>query len=408
MAIQFDCPYCTATMRVPDAVMGTIGRCPKCETSLRVPVVEIPDVRAASMTASGAASPTIEAQSPSWADETRELPRIPAAAAKAAHPFADDRDEPRPPASSAGTSLFGNDEPEGRTAAPIDNATAMRMRRDRPRVRGWMWVSLAFVVAAIGIGAAFWWQQKSNPVYTARGEVLAETSLSSVIPQKEIDIPEADWAAIKKALEQSPADLRSPQMNITFESAPRGIKVGLKPGRNRELVAVPIRDVPELVEASSSTNQAMREPRRKALAESLGEMSAQIQSATRAGKPADLSNFGVSVGVTGLGGPLGFACHAVIDRNAYACVFEDREGRLYFLVPTGATDFVIRPREAGNAAQVLPPRLQVHVTVSRGDVETKSNQKPDGDEKLKSDKEPTTDQTASEPEGDSEPASTDQ
>jgi hypothetical protein len=393
MAVQFDCPYCTATMRVPDAAMGTIGRCPKCETSLRVPVVE---VSAAAQTFPGLAAPL--AQSPSWADETTELPRVVPVPAKSGFPFADERDAPRsggtPP--RGGSALFPIDEEEPvRPAAPLDSATAMRMRRASPRSRGWLWISMTFLVAAAGIGATFWWQKMSNPVYAAQGEALAETTLSSVVAQKEVEIPDADWAAIQKSLQQAPADLRSPQMNVTFEHSPRGIKIGLTPGRNSELVSVPYRDIPELVEASSSTNLALREPRRKALSESLAQMSAQIQAATAAGRPVDLSAFGNSVGVAGLGGPLGFACHAVIDRSAYPCVFEDRDGKLYFLVPAGSTDFVIRPREAGNAAEVLPPRLQVQVTVSRTSVETKAKQNPDTGDETRSDAESARNRTGS-------------
>ena len=37
MAIEFDCPYCTAAIRVNDTAAGKRGACPKCGTSLIVP-----------------------------------------------------------------------------------------------------------------------------------------------------------------------------------------------------------------------------------------------------------------------------------------------------------------------------------------------------------------------------------
>ena len=45
MAIQFNCPYCTAPIRVGDEAAGKVGKCPKCATKLRVPapVVERPE-----------------------------------------------------------------------------------------------------------------------------------------------------------------------------------------------------------------------------------------------------------------------------------------------------------------------------------------------------------------------------
>ena len=61
MAIEFDCPYCTATIRVPDAYGGKQGRCPKCDTRLLVPLV----VRPGSTTVPDASSSPITAnQSP--------------------------------------------------------------------------------------------------------------------------------------------------------------------------------------------------------------------------------------------------------------------------------------------------------------------------------------------------------
>ncbi|MFN9719286.1 MAG: hypothetical protein ACK58L_11355, partial [Planctomycetota bacterium] len=43
MAIEFNCPYCTAAIRVPDAYGGKQGRCPKCDTRLLVPTIQRPD-----------------------------------------------------------------------------------------------------------------------------------------------------------------------------------------------------------------------------------------------------------------------------------------------------------------------------------------------------------------------------
>src|SRR5712691_6192985 len=37
MAIQFNCPYCTATIQVPDHAAGKKGTCPQCRTKLVVP-----------------------------------------------------------------------------------------------------------------------------------------------------------------------------------------------------------------------------------------------------------------------------------------------------------------------------------------------------------------------------------
>ncbi|MFV0442325.1 MAG: hypothetical protein ACK5Q5_02005 [Planctomycetaceae bacterium] len=42
MAIQFQCPNCSATIRVPDEASGKIGQCPKCGARLQVPKIAPP------------------------------------------------------------------------------------------------------------------------------------------------------------------------------------------------------------------------------------------------------------------------------------------------------------------------------------------------------------------------------
>ncbi|MEJ7595682.1 MAG: hypothetical protein WKF77_29580, partial [Planctomycetaceae bacterium] len=56
MAIEFNCPYCTATIRVPDAYAGKQGRCPKCDTKLLIPSVPLPNQPASSQ------RPVVQAQ----------------------------------------------------------------------------------------------------------------------------------------------------------------------------------------------------------------------------------------------------------------------------------------------------------------------------------------------------------
>jgi predicted Zn finger-like uncharacterized protein len=42
MAIEFQCPYCTAMIRVGDDAAGKRGKCPKCATTLMVPRPQAP------------------------------------------------------------------------------------------------------------------------------------------------------------------------------------------------------------------------------------------------------------------------------------------------------------------------------------------------------------------------------
>ena len=42
--LQFSCPYCTASVKVPDSASGKLGACPKCGTKIRIPSVPVPPV----------------------------------------------------------------------------------------------------------------------------------------------------------------------------------------------------------------------------------------------------------------------------------------------------------------------------------------------------------------------------
>jgi len=359
MAIQFDCPYCTATMQVPDSVMGTIGRCPKCGTRLRVPVIEIPAVRARPSELDDL-FPEPSPEPAAGEAETQELPRIrtprPAAPAAAV----------QEPAIGLPGFLIGAEE----TPEPpsVDDVTAALQRRALRGNRGWIWVTAAFVLAAAGIGLGYWWQSQKNVVHSLAGEMVSQSSVTSVISQRDFKLPDADWANIRKSLEQKPADLRSRQMEIRLESAPRGIKVVLKPGKDGELIAVPLLETPGLAELIRENFQALDQPRKTELQEALSRLSKVIEEATAAGRPPDLSEFGMSVGVNSLIGPVGFHTHAMVGHSAFPCVFEDRDGRAYYLVPPGTEAFVVRPKTGASGDSLLPEGLQVRVTVERKEV----------------------------------------
>ncbi|MFG0331988.1 MAG: hypothetical protein ACF8TS_01375, partial [Maioricimonas sp. JB049] len=58
MAIQFNCPDCTSSIRVGDEAAGKIGRCPKCDQRLRVPQVTPPPAPSPAEPAAAAPAPT--------------------------------------------------------------------------------------------------------------------------------------------------------------------------------------------------------------------------------------------------------------------------------------------------------------------------------------------------------------
>ncbi len=71
MAIQFQCPRCTAVVKVADSAAGKIGRCPQCQSPVRVPEIVPPPAQAGS----SAAAPPPESPSPPE-PSPREVPLV--------------------------------------------------------------------------------------------------------------------------------------------------------------------------------------------------------------------------------------------------------------------------------------------------------------------------------------------
>ena len=148
MAIQFNCPYCTAAIQVPDASAGKLGRCPKCETRLRIPSIAPPEPAAPAPPA--AAVPPPQPPAPTTANPARPLlldtsavfvmpPQEPAIAPPAPPPSWEAAPPPAPTA--APPQVLGKPE----TPAPADLEAARaefaegQQNLNRPYVPGTGW-----------------------------------------------------------------------------------------------------------------------------------------------------------------------------------------------------------------------------------------------------------------------------
>lgn len=82
MAIEFSCPMCSSTIRVPDAASGKKGTCPACHSKLKVPVVNMPGAAPPAPPVESAAGRTksSSAKKASKATETDNKASAPAAA----------------------------------------------------------------------------------------------------------------------------------------------------------------------------------------------------------------------------------------------------------------------------------------------------------------------------------------
>lgn len=366
MAIEFNCPYCKALIRVPDSAGGGKGKCPKCATRMTVPKVSAPK---------RGAPPPVEQAVLFAAPPAKESPL----ARTAAPPVVDDvsdpftgvgpevLEEPDPaaPFEFPAASEPQPDEPSDDAArSPVRSKASLGRKVARKVSRG-LWL-IPVVIALVLCGGFGWyaWQQYQSE--QLGGELIAETA-------DELELPPAlvekwsikqepdDVQAVLIDLEKSPVPLKSSLMEIELRGSSRGVFVHLKVGQSARFYRVDVSGNPPLAKYLSK-HAANFEQRRMEEIEQVATAFA-IEYRKVIAKKADqssLTGFRNTLALPALVRGLGHQVVATYGRTIYPCVYEDRVGALYFLLPPDAKAFEISGRE-DNGAVLFPARYKVKV-----------------------------------------------
>lgn len=307
MAIEFDCPYCTATIRVPDAYGGQQGRCPKCDTRLLVPMVvrpgntTVPDASALPATASNPAAPN--------------EPQLPEAV------FAI-----RPPSPTA----------------------AIRRRRTRRRPSRALVIGmpvLCFLVLLAGIFFSI-----TNSLPELNGELTAKRVDEQTLPAVLISwvdtgLSPDDQQTLKDFLKNTPETLTSEVMTCRLVGTDDGIEVLLTSSVKNEWYAVDTTSSKPLALWLKRERAALNGKRLNLLHTGLAAY-CRDKLAQIGGEPLAIDAITVrdNVGINACCDALGFAVQAVTDNQIVPCSYEDSKGALYFCLPKGIQSFQIKGR----------------------------------------------------------------
>jgi hypothetical protein len=329
MAIEFDCPYCTATIRVPDAYGGKEGRCPRCDTRLLVPTV----LRPGQSTAPGSESPT--------------APPIAAGAA----PGTDDAFviRPAPPTSA------------------IPRRTRARRRPSRALVIG---IPVLCFLVLIGIIAV----QLTSSLPELSGELVAQRMAEKTLPGiivkwSETGLSEEDQETLKKALETHPETLASQVLTCRLIGTEEGIQIKSTAGEDSAWYAVDTTSSKPLalwLKKERATLNALRlKQQHDALTAYCRDKLAQLSGETLV---IDAVAVRDDFAFNASGGPLSFVSEAVAGNLLVRCAQEDPSGAiLYFCLPAATQVFEIRGRTfadqskpfGGNYTVVVGPEPDV-------------------------------------------------
>ena len=316
MAIEFNCPYCTAVIRVGDTAVGKKGTCPKCDTAVVVPRPGV--VSSTEPVSTATTSPDVVP------DVVPEF-------------------ESRPEAS-----------------------VSSRVRRRRRKTGG-----LAFPLACGGllllaITVAWFLTDPSRFRGSLSGELTASYVTADVLEPRSIDpqlvqTRSEDFAALVESLGERPGRVRSNVMVVAFVELDGTIQVRVEPASEYRLVRVGLGQSEALQQFVETQSNRLEGLRREDLANSLGQLLTDWQAAHKDDEVfEDWTGFRETVGLTALVGGLGHHSMARTGRQNLRCLYE-AGGALYFLVPASLGEFQLVGRVRDDGSVPFPADFSVRI-----------------------------------------------
>lgn len=336
MAIEFDCPYCTATIRVPDAYGGREGRCPKCNTRLLVPTVVRP----------GTAPPSQVSQQNS-----------PVASAASSPVMASGVEAPSIPADPSTLSF-----PDPRKPVPPSARRKGRRRPSRALVVGMPVLGFLILLGIIGYVVTTMAPSLSGDLKAIR--ITNDAVSRSVIPWSDTGLDETQQATLQEALRATPEVLTSELMTCRLIGSEEGIAIQLTSSASTEWIAI---------ETASDQNKTLglwlRKERNNLNMARVAELQAAVRKycsdklAQLDGQktPLDAISIRDDVALNAGGGPLSFVTQALIGKRAIRVAAESEQGQLLVCVPKGTLAFELTGRSGKDGRTLFAGRYNVIV-----------------------------------------------
>jgi len=360
--IQFECPHCSAILRVPDTAMGQRGTCPKCKKSLLVPSLdELTAQRPAPEESQPTTAPAVPNQSVSATDDTDSAPADSGPDSwLASNPPANT--PPKSSAEAVGELMSAlSSEPTRRSEEdPLISVT----RRSKRRNQSSLVTAIFFLLlaAGLGVGLYVWMQPKMQGELTAErvsGELLKPTVLS---PQT---LGHGDaFRQFLKTHADDRININSQLLRTSLEPTQAGLQVEVSPAGGCDLYRVNVLQNKALQQYHLENYGQLEKQRLAQIQDAAGELFAQIEQAEDVlrGNPANLLQYRDRLILPAGVDALGFRLAAYVESTLYPCIWQDKEDRLYFAVPRGTRRFEIRERTVYGQPLQFPANLKFVVT----------------------------------------------
>ena len=338
MAIQFSCPYCTASVKVPDSASGKLGACPKCGTKIRIPTMPIPPV----------AAPQAPLAPPVMAPFV--MPAPPSAP---------------PPSVSTDPFDFSNVAATAESAALVSTPAYSPASRKKPTPRQPMnpWVLIAIGVGVLVLAGVGVWQYIANlPVYTGNvaGErVPSERPISVTLLWSDIGVPPETPPKVVAYFQRNQTSLDSTLYKIHLTASPQGLIIRFATTAESCLASADPQLVPDVKALLDQNRASWDEARKLELNVSAKLLCENIVKAQLTGTRTEMTSFHDTVFLNALVRGLGRHCVAAAKGTNYPCVFEDEAGKLYFVVHKTVTEMTVLEKTSTKRMPLLPPDFRI-------------------------------------------------
>ncbi len=372
MAIEFNCPYCSAMIRVPDSAGGGKGKCPRCARRITVPKVSTKSAPKVPGPDDLFGAP--ESDEPAPGDQDGADVTF---ATASPDEFAEAADDQFAPASvdvfSPAPRPLGQLPVEAPRQGLRPGSIASKLKKKKS---GGSWlIPVGFGLALIGAVGWFVWQQYQSERLV--GELTAEFAPVLELAAAEIDrglfkqSPE-ELKSVFEELEKSSVPFNSSLMQVLIGANKRTMDVRVNAGVQTQFYRVDIQDDGALINYRKKHSFELEEHRVAELERAGTEFVNDYKKVLdKSAAKSTLNDYRNTLGLPALVRGLGLQVEAVYGNAPYRCVYEDREGALYFLLPVGAKGFEIRGRKY-NGKVIFPGKYQVTV---KGEMKAPSTEK---------------------------------
>ncbi len=325
MAIEFDCPYCTAAIRVDDAAAGKQGACPKCGTTLVVPrpteVVQSPPATAATAATAATESDVIPDIVPEMVPEFQSRPQA---------------------------------------------SVSSRVRRRRHRRGGLLFPLACGGTLLLAITVAWFLNDPSRFRRSLVGELTASYAGAEVLMPRSIDPGLVEghaelFSAMVESLKERTGRVRSNVMVVVFVESEGTLEVQIEPSQEYRLVRVALGQSEALRTFVESQANRLDGLRREDLTAELGKLVSAWHAARTADEVFDgWTGYRETVGLSALVGGVGHHAMAQTGRQNLPCLYESG-GALFFLVPASLGEFRLIGRRRADGSMPFPADFRVRI-----------------------------------------------